>query len=649
MASAARPSSAYALVSQLRTAVAALRADLDDAHAELHVLGVPAAQRLGLYPVRADRAANLSPEAWADAFDVLQASVRALRSSLRPADSARVTELGAQATEFVHAAAGVDAAARLADRPGTAHALPEALYLGALRSDAPPAHSREASHEILEALCAAISPVAAQLRLESFVDRVEAPADGDVPMSDATERTHTFTSGGRIIVLDIELALDTRHWAPKVRLQISYAHAAEDTQAGAPSDTRLATLMGTILQELADLLYGAQEARAAPPAPTPYARALSLWQAFVQHLATLAYIDKLSAHAVRRVEGSPAVDLFALLEALGECAEDVCRTQAQSIHGTPPAPLATLEQTHPDVAQRLTRCAQGIALQHTLSPYLTIVYALPAPHAPSGGARHTATVRIAPCAVPLGAAERARRLPLPDAAARTLHADGTIVSGAPLWTPSGTEPPVQRPLALVALLDPPVRVPHRVAHAVWAACQLAEPPWSDTPSHAAGAPHDYAAALLPPGTYRAAPGSRASEVRTISALPCTSLAQLYEALALLRDHARIAELLRLAPTDSRVPAALAVDAYGASSCVRLSFAAPSRGAMAGVAVALDAAHASGYAMDAHVVQLSSGTRHTLSSHETAAWADRLADTARLGEVVDAAHDWVERVLEPPPS
>lgn len=653
-AAAAPPRSAYALVTQLRDAVAALRADTP-ARDALHVLDARTAAHLGLYPLGADTAPRLAPETWSDACDALQSAALAARQHLAAHAPTHLAELGVQATEYVRAAHGVDAAARLADAPDAASALPAPLYMGALRADAPRTPPHDAAHAIADALCAAIEPVAAQLRLESFVERVDAP-DADAPdtLPDAVQRTHTFTSGGRIIVLDIELGVDTASRAPHVRLQISYARAEDTPSPSAPSDTRLAALLGTLLQQLALVLYGATHvddaalrACAPPTAPaTPYAYALCLWRAFVAHLATLAYLDELSAHAVRRVEGSPAVDLFAVLEAAGTCAEQLCTQQATALGVPPRTPLATLATSHPDAAQRLTRCAHGIALQHTVAPYLVLVYALPAPHAPPGGAPWHATLRLAPCAVPLADAAAAPAAPeLPPPARTGLHADGTLVTHVARAPPFRSGHAAQRPVAYVARLAPSVAVPHRVAHAVWAACGLAPPPWSDTRPAPPPAHTDYAAALLPRGAWRAAPGDASTQLRTLSALPHTSLAQLYAALGLLRDHARIGELLRnAAPT--RTPVTLAVAAHGASSAVCLSFAVASRAALARVRIAPTPHTASGWAIDAEAVRPGAASTHTLSDADTAAWADTLADAAQLRDVVDAAHAWAETALAP---
>lgn len=652
MAAQGRPTSADALVAQLRAGVAALRAHIEPPSSMLHVLSEPVAQHLGLYPAQQQPTLALSPEAWADAFDVLHTAVRRVRENIGDADKLLISELGAQASETVRAARGIEATALLGDDPSAVHALPEALYRGALRGET--CTTRETSLALIEALCTAITPVATQLRLESFQERVEA-ADADTSMPDALERTHTFTSGGRIIVLDVEFALETHTWVPNVKLNISYAHA-EDTQTGpdAESDPRLPTLIGSILQQLAHVLHHGTcdthifSACPHPASPTPYAYALCLWQAFVQHLATLAYMDALSAHAVRRVEGSPRVDLFAVLESLGKIAEAVCHQQAAELLGRPITSLADVENTLPDLAQQLTRRAHGLALQHVASPYLTLVYALPAPHAVQPDTRHTATVRIAPCAVPLSAPSAP--VVSHDARLDDVHAHGTVVSEAPLWTPRSEEPrPMQRPIAYVARLDPPVPVPYHVACAVWAACQLAPPPWSERHPTGPGPRRDFAAHLLPQASYTAAPGCDRSEVCMLSTLPFTSLAQVYDALALVRDHARLGELLRNAPMMPRIPVTVAVRPHGKSSCLRLSFSVPSRGAMANVRVQPCTTHPSGWAVEAYVTQLrgtaDDAAAHTAAGASTAAWADVLADTAALDTLVKHAQAWAEQVLD----
>lgn len=646
---AGAPASAYELVAQLRAQLGALRSSIGSTDSEAHTLSQPTARHLGLYPVEKaqERAqAPLSPESWSDAMDVLGASVRAMRESVQamPASEngpASVHELGAQAIELVGASMGIQQSTALAARPGAVHTLPESLYKGALRGDA--CADRAAALGLLDGLCAAISPAATELQLECFQERVD----------EGTERTHTFTSGGRIIVLDIELGLQSGALVPHVELKLSYAHADGHAHSEGASDSRLPRMMQNVLQQLTNVLFGVPVDRAvfrACPAeaaqPTQYTDALRLWQGFVAHLATLAYIDELCASL--HTEPKRPVDLFAQLDELGTVAEQLCLAQAAAlgVSGLHSDALATLADTHPDTAATLVRCAQGIAWHHVVSPYLTLHYASPV--LASRGA-YTATVRIAPSAVPSGAANaRAPAHTPPELVAaieKGVQSSGPVLAAAPLWTPSGSEKPVQRPVTYVALLNPPVLVPQRVAQGVCHACGLSGRPWASAPVDRAG--ETYLARFLGAarGAFRAsATDEFAQETRAISSLPFASLAQLYDALALLRDYARFGELLSNAASSScATPVTVDLEAAPAPgrSVLRLTFAVPTHGAMANLALRTTADQASGYEVEAHVVPLNGGEARTLlcTDPQSVQWADTLARTAQLAALVDTAHAW----------
>lgn len=483
---------------------------------ELHVLSLAASSRLGLYDPHAATGALRRTER-ADALAQLETAAAQWREQLAPAgaDAARTArelqELGTQAAELAHARQGVRA---MTSEGSVPESLPPALYVGTLAGGTHPCDDRDAALQVLDALCQALVPAATRLRLECFQERTDMP---DV----ATDvvKTHTFTSGGRIVVLDLELGLlgpADGPWAPHVGLQISFA-AAE--AAHPPSDPRLAEMLRTLVEQLLRELFGGaaasvDAAKSSESSDTPYARATRRWCMFLAHLATLASIDRLDATS----SDGTALDAFALLQELGDGAVQLSEAEARRAaqQGT-----ITLDDSQPCAVQPsaqayLTRYGPGMARQHHASPYLTLEYA-PA---------HHATVHLAPSALSWAdGAHAPDTVPVPHGAHHELDATLAASHGARV------------PLTLVAQLSPAVVVPHALAADVYHACGLA-------PAHERGA-HDtrptgsgYVALMLSHAPrFRAA--AQDDDVRVVSALPCRSMAHMYHALSVLQAHIRL--------------------------------------------------------------------------------------------------------------
>ncbi|PKI82331.1 tRNA (carboxymethyluridine(34)-5-O)-methyltransferase [Malassezia vespertilionis] len=717
MAEAQAPASAYELVTWLRRQLHALRESTRDGlDEEMHAFSQLTTSRIGLYGKKSIDvdAGQFSPETWSEAMQSLTSSSSAFRATLETMHqgvggteeqlgATAVHELNAQARELTHAAMDLRAAATLHDAMDAGESLPRELWTGRLKdAQTAPLTERGAAVQVLDVLCSILAPVATRLHLECFEEKLY--ASDDVEMQDASkpvQRTHTFTSGGRIIVLDVELGVAQREHtlAPHIMLHISYAHDETMQEARVP-DTRLADMMRNLLLQLAYVLFGYD----ADPAvlstcpvlncegnETRYVQATRLWCALARSLATLARIDALSANALVNAGTDKAhkIDLFAQLESMGLAAERVSAHELGSLLGEEVqgpvcvALLRSLSQTSPAAIGTLLRCGHGVALQHVFLPYLTIVY-----HAVSvtndwlaSGFR--ATVRVAPSAVPFApnARDHVDWVSLPTGArppqelmqevAQTLCTYGPVSTSLALSTlGAGTQMTVHRPISYIAFLDPPVLVPHYTARSLWALCNLAQHPWSEQLQGAAvstEAAHnqrktDYLAQLC------AAPGLSSTsdytfqpsalhtdscEARRVSIIPFGDLAQLYAALALLREHARFAQLLAGATTKHNtqgVPVTLKLGpcTRAGSSVLYLSFpvtcatpASDAAPAIVNATLRTTAEHASGWAIEASVVAVLGGElkRMHATDHAALACADHLAQGANIYEFTKKLVTW----------
>ncbi|WFD41429.1 tRNA (carboxymethyluridine(34)-5-O)-methyltransferase [Malassezia psittaci] len=602
---------------------------------------------------------QLARESWEDAMADLQKAVTALDQQLGSKHGAKLRELSLQADEYARVANGIEASAHLKQHPTS---IPEALYVGKLQNGSQlcgDQASRSVILQILDGLCTAITDVAKQLQLESFVERMEdAPtsaesgvenrSEQDFHMEEAVQRTHTLTSGGRSIVLDIEMGLDTSLDKPHVRLHISYAHA-ESSSDPVSSDTRLAVLLSHLLQELADVLNGSQPSnlavlQACPDlnaAPTYYSNAVRLWNGFVRHLTTLVSLDQLSAHAVCQNDAKRAVDLFSRLEMLGHLAEQICHEQIKELGGDPDLKITDLLSMHPQLAHQLIRCKQGIAFQHTLSPYLTMLYARTTPESLSAPVNYHATVRLAPCNLPTSVSSNsAASLTLPETARRSIHADGEIRSSVNISLLDGSQKSVSRPVVYIAMLEPTVCISHRAA---WQMAGTASSPKTDH-----SATQKFITYMLPTDTFCTAVNSLEDACCSISSFPFACLAELYEKLGVLRDQVRFSQLLQNSHQSAISRPVMCELSLGAKGwCMQLHWDhTPDIDSVQIFAeIYCDVNYASGYRLEVDVRHAARSIVRCTDRQMTNSWADQLASSGRLDQLTQSVHLWASDTEE----
>ncbi|WFD27853.1 hypothetical protein MNAN1_002859 [Malassezia nana] len=265
-------------------------------------------------------------------------------------------ELTTQASELTYATQGPDALTLCLKDAWKS--FPRILWTGALSQDSVPSANHADAVAVLDAFCQAMIPTASNLHLECFLERTEMP-DSNAPF----EKIMTFTSGGRIIVLDLELGLSRKddQWTPNVGLNISYATG--DASVLSEYNKRLENMMCAWLQQLMHVLFGLEVdptvlARCQPcQEDTALEKAMQLWDSFVSSLATLALIDGIM---VESTQGSKD-DLFQRLASLCALADDVCGREAHALalqHGKEWDPsMHVLEQPH--MVELLQRYGHG--------------------------------------------------------------------------------------------------------------------------------------------------------------------------------------------------------------------------------------------------------------------------------------------------
>lgn len=575
------------LIAAIQESVHTLATRTPHSGAELHVFCEAAARPLGLYgdgPAITEFMASI---------DRLDAAVRDARGSMTSPDASARTqavELSAQSGQLVASAAGVQAAGASASRDLTC--LPHSLWTGVLVGK-DPQNSSDDAIAILDAICSALEHLSQSLNLECFMERTE-----------AGEKTHTFTSGGKIFVIDVELGLSGEKYKPVVGLKLSYAHddASQNAPGSAPGDTRLADMLRTHLHELAFVLYGTSDAQ------VPYVRASSLWALVASSLTALAYIDELNA----KTSGSH--DLFGSLATLGAAAESVAIHEANELGFS--ASREDIKRS--DVLTTLARQGHGAALLHVNVPYLELVY-----HVPVNGIHHRAIVSVSPTKLP--DAYRIQPVELlggPDSALADALADR-------LSTTCG-----DRRVCFVARLDPPVTVPHRTLRSLWQACGL-EAEADIIPVNDTSTRDSYLSACL--GSVADEPevafisGKQDEERRVVSILPFECLLQLYAAIEVLHSDARIGELLENAqsnPGPGSLPVTLELN-DGAG--LRLSFV--SRKSEPHTITATILPTRDSWSISARV-----GDKQ-LDENTAAALAVNLTTTASLTNMVNTLHEW----------
>ena len=467
--------------------------------------------------------------------------------------------------------------------------------------------------DTLDTLCQGIIPTLSGMGLECFHERIDMPdAHADI------QATHTLTCGGKNIVLDIGFGL--RHEGdahlPHVSLQVSFASTAS-AQTPGDRDKALADVVCLPLQQLALILFGLPTeariferlTRGSVPPTTAYAQAMTLWQAFISTLTTLVSIDGLC-------ESTPPADkpdAFQALDQVSRTAQRVCESEMHALaqqYG---------EADEQRVVSLVMEHGHGLALSHHHTPFLSLAFA------PS----HAATVRIGPCVLRFEPESKPSWTPIP-------HSDVPPEAYNILST-SVLEEGQNRPQALIALLDPGMCVPLRIARQVYCALGLARFPWpSTTPRRSACG---YVQQCL--GTsrrYYAA--SQDEESRHITALPFRSLAHLYSALELLREHARWATLLSSARLDQREDStAITVQLEEASppgtSELRLSILST----RCNKTINAQLAYRGGYELQAQSVDMPLRTTTALDAQEAHLITDALQQTPRLDVLVHRLLEW----------
>ncbi|WFD20504.1 tRNA (carboxymethyluridine(34)-5-O)-methyltransferase [Malassezia caprae] len=436
-------------------------------------------------------------------------------------------ELSTQASEVIYATQGTAALATCLKDAWKS--FPSVLWTGSLSQSSTPTESHADAVAVLDALCQAMTPTATSLHMECFHERIEM-SDADAPV----EKIMTFTSGGRIIVLDLELGLCRKddRWAPSVGLHISYATG--DSAMVPDNNKQLENMLCAWLQQLMHVLFGLEVdprvlARCKPSNEnTALAQAMRLWDSFVSSLAILASIDGIMVEPTQESKE----DLFQRFASLCASAEDVCAKEARTLasHYGKHVDFSVDLQEQPDIVDLLQRYGHGVSLCHYHTPYLSLAFT----------SQHMATVRICPTLIPFASEEdapvvSARRLvDMPAEVNQVWHAQGHYA-----------DRPI-RPLAYIAQVEPPMAIPHSMARSVYGACGLA--------SHRLETSRDesqsgfLAQNLTSKSSYQAYLHDEG--VREVSALPFQCLARLYRALEILQECAQWTRVLRGTENDT---------------------------------------------------------------------------------------------------
>ena len=615
-----------------RTAIQAVHDMLFELHAlrayagtsriseEAHALSLHSATRLGLYSIGrpSTQQRHTSRESVLHALDSIYAASRKLREDLDASNTAHndtlstgVAELARVASELCDASSSVRAYSFCTDPQLVP--FPPALWTGALARTSQPSTDHRQAVDTLDTLCQGIIPTLSGMGLECFHERIDMPdAHADI------QTTHTLTCGGRNIVLDIGFGLGHKGDAhlPHVSLQVSFASTAS-AQTPGDRDKALADVVCLPLQQLALILFGLPTearvferlTRGSVPPTTAYAQAMALWQAFISTLTTLVSIDGLC-------ESTPPADkpdAFQALDQVSRTAQRVCESEmhvlAQQYGEADEQRVVSLVMEH----------GHGLALSHHHTPFLSLAFA------PS----HAATVRIGPCVLRFEPESKPSWTPIP-------HSDVPPEAYNVLST-CVLEEGQNRPLALIALLEAGMCVPLRIARHVYCALGLARFPWpSTTPRRSACG---YVQQCL--GTsrrYYAA--SQDEESRHITALPFRSLAHLYSALELLREHARWATLLSSARLDQcEDGTAITVQLEEASppgtSELRLSILST----RCNKTINAQLAYRGGYELQAQSVDMALRTTTALDAQEARLITDALQQTPRLDVLVHRLLEW----------
>lgn len=587
---------------------------------EAHPLSLSSASRLGLYSIGKPPAyeSHMSPEFVSHALEAIHAASRRLREGLDRSNSAhggtlstRVAELARVASELCDASQSVRAYSFCTDPK--LMPLPPALWTGALARTSHPSTNHTQAADTLDTLCQGIIPTISGMSLECFHERIDMPdAHADI------QAKHTLTCGGRNIVLDIGFGLEHKGdaYLPHVSLQVSFASTAS-AQAPGGKDKALADVVCLPLQQLAYILFGLPTeprilerlTRSSAPLHTAYTQATALWHAFTSTLTTLVRIDGLCI-------STPPGDKLDAFQSL----DKVSRTALSVYHAEAHALAQQYGVTDEDrVVSLVMQNGHGLALYHHHTPFLSLVFA------PS----HAVTVRIGPCALSFEPDSKPTWSPVP-------HSDVPAETYDVLATSSLEEGP-NRPLALIAQLEPGMCVPLRIARHVYTALGLPRFPWSSSTPRRSSC--GYVQQCL--GTSRRYHTTwYDEESRHITALPFRSLAHLYSALELLREHARWAALLSSArqdPCEDGTVVTVQLEEAGlpGTSELRLSILTT----RCSKTINAQLAFSSGWELQAQSVDLPHRTTTVLDAHEAHLITDALQHHPRLDILVHHLLDW----------
>lgn len=222
------------------------------------------------------------------------------------------------------------------------NALPSSLYVGALGPKMEAPQSAQEASGLVAALSSTVETLAKALRLETYSEIAAAAGDVKAEGDHSQASTYMLTIGGKVLVLDFELACVSRddprkglRYAPKVSLKVSFTNDA-GTAAGTTVKNRqgdLAALLKTDVEAIARAMFGLHPDWPDDPVPGSIEvsteewllrAAIARWRRFKRNVQRLARVDSLSFIPPVQTHGDDDVssdtqgrtDLFASLEQL---------------------------------------------------------------------------------------------------------------------------------------------------------------------------------------------------------------------------------------------------------------------------------------------------------------------------------------------
>lgn len=269
-----------------------------------------------------------------------------------------VSLLREQSTHAVTAAAVADSAMKpfRQDNDGApgrrVRYVPCSMSICALAQDSDwPTSAQSRAEQGLESLVNAFEEIASSaFHLEAFAEHHPAVAS-----TDGSTGTYTLTLAAKIVVIDVELALERgsvqgengqAYWAPIIRTRISYATDSNaGVQQGALRDHCLADLLRRDLQETSSAIFGLSSTHTI--AQHEVGRTvLSCFSRLYDNIAVLRRLDDLSS----RHQLSEFPDFFAALQALSRTLSEIDSSSHSNEEGL------------------------GVRMHHAVSPYTSYVY-----------------------------------------------------------------------------------------------------------------------------------------------------------------------------------------------------------------------------------------------------------------------------------